>query len=71
VELLDAISRLTADQREVIILRFIMAFSARETALALGKRDAAVFSLQVRGVNALRRMFGSSPAIDLRTAATE
>jgi RNA polymerase sigma-70 factor (ECF subfamily) len=71
VELLDAISRLTDDQREVIILRFVMSLSAHETALAIGKKEAAVYSLQVRGVNTLRKMFTNNATVDLRTTARE
>jgi len=42
-------------QREVIILRFINGLSLQETALAIGKSEAAVKSLQHRGLAALRQ----------------
>ena len=55
IELLEAISRLTIDQQEVLILRFFMALTARATAQMLGKNETAVFALQVRAIAALRR----------------
>ena len=43
---------------EVLIQRFFMALSAKETAQLLGKNETAVFSLQVRAINSLRRLLG-------------
>ncbi len=64
MELLEAISLLTLDQQEVLIQRFFMALSAKETAQLLGKNETAVFSLQVRAISSLRRLLGSkSPAL--------
>lgn len=56
LELLEAISKLTIDQQEVLILRFFMALTARATAQVLGKNETAVFALQVRAIGALRRI---------------
>ena len=56
MELLDAISQLTQDQQEVLILRFFMALPAKSTAQLLGKNETAVFALQVRAIGALRRI---------------
>lgn len=56
LELLDAISKLTIDQQEVLILRFFMSLPARATAQILGKNETAVFALQVRAIGALRRI---------------
>lgn len=56
LELLDAISRLTIDQQEVLILRFFMSLPAKATAQMLGKNETAVFALQVRAIGALRRI---------------
>jgi RNA polymerase sigma-70 factor (ECF subfamily) len=56
LELLDAISKLTIDQQEVLILRFFMALPAKATAEMLGKNETAVFALQVRAIGALRRI---------------
>ena len=58
MELLEAIALLTQDQQEVLIQRFFMALSAKETAQMLGKNETAVFSLQVRAINSLRRLLG-------------
>jgi len=64
MELLEAISRLTIDQQEVLILRFFMALPARVTAQMLGKNETAVFALQVRAIAALRRMM-TAPSVSL------
>jgi len=56
MELLDAISKLTIDQQEVLILRFFMSLPAKATAQMLGKNETAVFALQVRAIGALRRI---------------
>jgi RNA polymerase sigma-70 factor (ECF subfamily) len=55
LDLLRAIDSLKRAQREVIILRFLMSLPTREVARMLGKSEAAVHSLQVRAVEALRR----------------
>jgi RNA polymerase sigma-70 factor (ECF subfamily) len=58
IVLADALQRLTADQREVVALRFYAGYSTRELAVAMGKRESAVYSLEVRAIAALRRQFG-------------
>ena len=63
MELLAAISQLTPDQQEVLIQRFFMALSAKETAQLLGKNETAVFSLQVRAISSLRRLLGSKTPV--------
>lgn len=50
-----ALSQLDQSQRDTVVLRFLMGLSLQETALALGKSEAAVKALQHRGLNALRR----------------
>jgi len=50
-----ALVRLEPTQSEVITLRFIAGLSLQETALAIGKTEAAVKALQYRGLNGLRR----------------
>lgn len=57
IVLADALERLTADQREVVALRFYAGYSTREIALAMGKREPAIYSLEVRAIAALRRQF--------------
>lgn len=60
-ELLDHLDRLTADQREVIVLRMIADLSLEETAHVVGKRVGTVKSLQRRGLDALRRSLTADP----------
>lgn len=55
VVLADALERLTSEQREVVVLRFYAGYSTGEIAAAMGKREAAVYSLEVRAIGALRR----------------
>lgn len=50
-----ALLNLEPTQSEVIALRFLAGLSLRETALALGKTEAAVKALQYRGLSSLRR----------------
>ncbi len=49
-----ALSKLDENQREVIVLRFVLGLPLREVTLAMGKTEAAVKSLQHRGLVALR-----------------
>jgi len=51
-----ALSQLDQRQREVVVLRFVVGLSLREAALALGKTEAAVKSLQHRSLAVLRVM---------------
>ncbi|MFH0928332.1 MAG: RNA polymerase sigma factor [bacterium] len=51
-----AIPLLAADQQEVVICKFINQLSNEETALAMGKSEAAVRQLQCRALKALRRV---------------
>ncbi len=53
-QLQAALTQLEPTQREVVTLRFLMGLSLRETALALDKSEAAIKSLQHRGLSALR-----------------
>jgi RNA polymerase sigma-70 factor (ECF subfamily) len=56
--LVEELARLPESQREVLMLRFVAGLPAREVGTALGKSEAAVVSLQVRGLEALRRRLG-------------
>jgi RNA polymerase sigma-70 factor (ECF subfamily) len=57
-QILHAIeNELTNDQRHVIILRFLEAFSIRETATILGKTEDHVRVIQSRAIAALRKTF--------------
>jgi RNA polymerase sigma-70 factor (ECF subfamily) len=61
-DVLDAIERLTGDQRLVVQLRFFADLSARETGLAMGRDEAAVRALQARAIASLRRHLGVTAA---------
>ncbi|MEJ5200780.1 MAG: sigma-70 family RNA polymerase sigma factor [Anaerolineales bacterium] len=52
----SALRCLTADQRQVIVLRFLEELSIEQTARALGKPLGAVKSLQHRALTALARL---------------
>ena len=54
LDLRDALANLPANQREVVILRFLVGLSAQEVAEVIGKKTAAVYSLQARAILALR-----------------
>jgi RNA polymerase sigma-70 factor (ECF subfamily) len=60
LDLLDALARITPEQSEVIILRFLSQMTSKEVAAALGKTEPAVTSLQFRGMAALKRALGGS-----------
>jgi RNA polymerase sigma-70 factor (ECF subfamily) len=55
LDLADALAKLTVDQQDVIVLRFFLLMSIKETAEALGKSEGSVPVLQVRAIAALRR----------------
>jgi RNA polymerase sigma-70 factor, ECF subfamily len=57
-ELMAAVARLSAEQRECLQLRFVQGLSVAETAAAMGKREGAVKALQHRAV---RRLAGLVP----------
>ncbi len=54
LDLRDALAKLPASQREVVVLRFLVGLSAQEVAEVTEKRPAAVYSLQARAILALR-----------------
>lgn len=54
----QALSRVKDDQREVIILRFILEMPITEAALMLGKSENAIKGLQRRGLARLRSVLG-------------
>jgi RNA polymerase sigma-70 factor (ECF subfamily) len=55
-DLLKALHALTADQRDVIVLRFVQGMSGREVAQAMDKREDAIRALQFRALATLRRI---------------
>ncbi len=54
LDLRDALAKLSSNQREVVILRFLVGLSAQEVADVIGKKPAAIYSLQARAILALR-----------------
>lgn len=50
-----ALETLTEDQRQVIVLRFGEGLTAREVAEIMGKQENAIWQLQHRALNGLRR----------------
>jgi RNA polymerase sigma-70 factor (ECF subfamily) len=50
-----ALMRLEPTQCEVVVLRFLAGLSLQETALTLGKTEAAIKALQHRGLSGLRQ----------------
>ena len=57
-ELRQALRQLTADQQQVIILKFVDGLSNSEVAQILGKTEGAVKSLQHRALASLGRLMG-------------
>jgi RNA polymerase sigma-70 factor (ECF subfamily) len=57
--LYDALSHLTEEQRQVIVLKFIEDYDNSQVAAILGKNEGAVKSLQHRALDALRRLLFS------------
>ena len=55
-ELVEALARLSADQRRVVELRFLAGLSTAETARLVGKTEDAVKKLQARGLVRMRRI---------------
>ena len=54
--LLTAVTRLSAEQQECVVLRFLQGMSVAETALIMGKNDGAIKALQYRAVRSLARL---------------
>ena len=59
-----ALTHLTDEQREVVILRFIEEYNVAETATMMGKKEGAVKALTRRALSALRRVLASEVAND-------
>lgn len=60
-ELQAALDRLTPDQREVVLLRFVADLSLDEVAELTGRATGAVKALQHRALAALQRALSPSP----------
>ena len=55
IVLAEALSTLTRDQTDAVILRFFSGYSTREIAQFMGKSESAVYSLQIRAIASMRR----------------
>jgi len=55
-QLRRAVSQLTEEQQDVILLRFMEGYSTAEIAALMGKREGAIRGLQFRGLAALREL---------------
>ena len=56
-----ALDALTAEQREVIALRFLAGLSASEAGAVMGKGEGTIRALQFRALGSLRRELGLPP----------
>lgn len=61
LHLSELVDSLSADQRQVIIRRFIHQRSIREIAHELGRSEGAIKQLQLRALEKLRERFGRRP----------
>ena len=59
--LVDALATLSADQREVVVLRFVADLPLEAVAKITGRRVGAVKALQHRGLENLRRAVSRGP----------
>lgn len=57
-ELIDIVSKLPTNQRQIIILKFIAGLSNREIGKVLGKNAGAVRIMQMRALLSLRKKLG-------------
>jgi RNA polymerase sigma factor (sigma-70 family) len=62
VALTRALQTLPDAQREVVLLRFVLALSLAETAASMGKSEGAVKQLQLRALAAMRDVLSGPPA---------
>lgn len=60
-DLCHALQKLTDEQREVVLLRFIEGLPAKQVAEIVNKPEGAVRALQRRGLKAISRIFSTTP----------
>jgi RNA polymerase sigma-70 factor (ECF subfamily) len=68
-ELASALARLSADHREVLVLRFVLEKSAAEIGAIMDRKEVTVRGLQLRALRALRKELESQGARALRGTA--
>lgn len=56
-----ALKKLTVEQQQVLVSRFVEGMSLAETAQAMGKRENAVKALEYRALRSVRRILGTEP----------
>ena len=61
-QILAALSRLTEEQRQVMVLRFLQGFDNASVSRIIGRSQSAVKSLQHRALNSMRKMMTEEPA---------
>jgi RNA polymerase sigma-70 factor (ECF subfamily) len=59
-ELREAIKRLTPEQQQVVVLRFVERLSTEEVAIITGQTIGAVKAMQHRALNAMAKILGTS-----------
>ena len=52
----QALTKVPDAQREVLVLRYVMALSIADTAVLMGRTEGAIKQLQVRGLSALKEI---------------
>lgn len=60
-----ALSRLTPEQQEIVLMRFFHGLQIAEVAAATGRTEGAVKALQFRALRALERVLHTDPSVDL------
>ncbi len=61
----SALNRLTAEQQEIVFLRFFQGLQIAEVAAVTGRTEGAVKALQFRALRALERVIATDPSIDV------
>jgi RNA polymerase sigma-70 factor (ECF subfamily) len=62
-EVRRALNQLTAEQREVVVCKYVLGYDNAKTGVLLGKNANAVNQLHYRAVTSLRRMLGEREAV--------
>jgi DNA-directed RNA polymerase specialized sigma24 family protein len=66
-----ALAKITADQRQIVLMRVVQGLGIHETAKAVGKSEDSVKQLQSRGLKALKRVLDDqSRLVSLDTYVT-
>jgi RNA polymerase sigma-70 factor (ECF subfamily) len=68
-EVVEALNQLTEDQRNVLLYRVILGYSAEDVGALLDKQPGAVRALQFRALASLARILGMSAPVNNRSSA--